>query len=424
MRRFRPVVAALLTVAVTAAAPAAAADVDFTVRTRIESVIDSAASDASATTSRLRLSADSGWLGGRVRFELELDQTLAVDTVDYSTGVVDRGTAVIPDPEVTEVNRVSIALRLTDRTTLVLGRQALEFDNERFVGTLEFRQNSQSFDALLLTNSTISNLDLNYAYVDKVHRLFGDDANREFESEDLRFGTGQTRPGPQLGRHALDAHLFNARWSGTDAGILSVYGYWIDNEDFARFSVDSFGARFVGKVKPGAIGFHYGLEYAYQVSGASNPVSYHADYYHLTAGLSHGRKRLTFDYEVLGADDSAAFITPLGTLHQFQGWTDKFALITPNVGVRDLSLTASWRRRGFRLRAVAHRFEADRGSQTIGEELAIELQQSFRDDLYRFNLTYVDYRARVDDNLGPGGFENDTAKLFATFWVNLFAERQ
>lgn len=398
-------------------------DLDFSIRTRYERVNDSVAADADATTSRLRLSARSGWLAGRLKFDVELDQVVAIGSQDYSTGETDRGTAIIADPDGFDLNGLNMTLRLPGHTEATIGRQSLNFDNSRYVGSLEFRQNPQSFDAVLLRTAATENIELSYAYIDKTNRIFGDDANREFESDDDRFDSGQLRPGPQLGRHDHASHLVHLGWTGWDPGDISAYAYLLDVADFERYSVDTWGARFAGKFKPGSLGFHYGLEYAYQESDSGNPANYNADYYHVSAGVSHRRKLVRLDYEVLGGSDSGAFVTPLGTLHQFQGWTDKFVVLTPDTGVRDLSVEFAWRHRGFRLRTMFHQFRSDRGSEDIGDEIAIELQQRFLNDLLRLNLTYARYSAKIDRNIGPGGFQNDTDKLFLTFWVNIAAER-
>ncbi len=407
------------------ATPAAASswDLDLSLRTRHEQVRDSGAADAEAATSRLRVGINSGWLAGRLRLDAELDQVVAIGSVDYSTGETDRGTAIIADPEGFDLNGLSLSLRLPADTRATVGRQALGFDNSRFVGTLQFRQNSQSFDAVALENRYLEDLKLTYAYVDKVNRIFGDDADREFDEDDRRFGSGQTRPGPQLGRHDHDTHLLHAAWDGWQAGRLSAYAYLLDVSDFERYSVDTYGARFAGKHKPGALAYLYSLEYAYQESAGANPADYSADYYQLSAGVSHKRKLLRVAYEVLGGSDSGAFVTPLGTLHQFQGWTDKFVVLTPDIGVRDLSMELAWRHRGFRARTIYHRFRSDRGSEDIGDEWAVEVQQRLLDDLLRLNVTYARYSADIDRNIGPGGFQNDTSKLFVTLWVNIATKR-
>ena len=391
--------------------------IELKIRLRHESVTDSASADADALTSRTRLDLKSGEFFNGFSARAQIDNVLAWGSVDYSTGETDRGTAVIADPEGTELNQLYVKLSNLPGTEIVLGRQSLELDNERFVGSLEFRQNAQSFDAFSVTNSSLPEWDMYYSYVGNVNRVFGDDSDEQFDPDDLRFGSGQMRPGPQLGDHEQDTHLLNLRYRALSAGDITAYAYLIDNEDFQRFSTDTYGARFSGTYKPGAVQLLYTAEYARQSNAGSNPASYDADYYLLEAGLSHRRKAIRIGHEVLGSDNNSGFVTPLGTLHQFQGWADKFAILTPNAGVRDSYVSLSLRTKGLRVRSVYHLFRTDAGNEDIGDEFDFEIQKIFQQGKYRLNFTYARYEAKIDRNIGPGGLENDTSRTFLTFAV-------
>ena len=59
-------------------------------------------------------------------------------------------------------------------TTVRAGRQELIFDNARFVGNVGWRQHHQTFDAINVSNESVAGATFRYAYVDRVHRIFGD----------------------------------------------------------------------------------------------------------------------------------------------------------------------------------------------------------------------------------------------------------
>ena len=72
----------------------------------------------------------------------------------------------------------------------------------------------------------------------------------------------------------------------------------------------------------------YAVEYAHQSDAANNPNSYSAGYLLLEGGIDTKTFGATLGYELLGADDGdttpgaindGRFVTPLATLHKFQG---------------------------------------------------------------------------------------------------------
>ena len=69
-----------------------------------------------------------------------------------------------------------------------------------------------------------------------------------------------------------------------------------------------------------------------------------------------------------GEAGQGAFTTPLATLHKWNGWADRF-LRTPENGLRDLSIGAGHSHGRMTYLLVYHRFEADSGGATYGQEL-------------------------------------------------------
>ncbi len=314
-------------------------------RPRIESVDQDGTDSALATTLKTRLTYTSGAFNG-FGLTLEMDDTTEIVEQDYSDGVTARGTAVIADPEVTEVNQAYLSYT-TGGTTLKYGRQRILLDNQRFVGGVGWRQDEQTYDAFSVT-SKFNSISLFAAYVTDVNRIFG-----------------------EAGDHNQETVLLNARLS-TPFGSAVGYGYLIDNKTAAGLSSDTFGIRWEGKA--GSM-VTYNLEYATQSEAGDNPTEYSANYMmaEVNFAIPVGNTKLNIKpgYEVLGSDDGVtAFKTPLATLHAFQGWTDKF-LNTPNAGIEDTYLSIGSVVSGYKLAAVYHTLSSNEGSIDYGTELGV-----------------------------------------------------
>ncbi|MCU7891907.1 MAG: alginate export family protein [Candidatus Thiodiazotropha sp. (ex Ustalcina ferruginea)] len=229
---------------------------------------------------------------------LSSDEALNVDEdLSFPPGPagsrIAEGHALIPDNNFEEINEAYIGWRSASggcpnapgacngHTSFKLGRQAIIYDNHRWVGNIVWRQNFQSYDAFRFDNSSISNLSISYAYLNRVNRLFGDDsAFREYEMN--------------------NSHLINVAYQ-LPIGKLTGYGYLLDFDDntrtpfpegvgvgpgIANFDSDTWGLRFVGK-HPVSDGFTLlaELEWANQdPSGDAGPTLDDNDYINIEIG--------------------------------------------------------------------------------------------------------------------------------------------
>ncbi|MEJ6571346.1 MAG: hypothetical protein QNL01_15945 [Akkermansiaceae bacterium] len=83
--------------------------------------------------------------------------------------------SVIADPDNMELNRLQMFYDAEAiDTTITVGRQHLNLADQRFIGTVGWRQNDQTFDAVVVENKSIENLTFTYAYIEQVNRIFGD----------------------------------------------------------------------------------------------------------------------------------------------------------------------------------------------------------------------------------------------------------
>lgn len=348
-------------------------------RTRFEAVDQDGLDGASALTHKTRLTWQSGRFRG-VDLLLEMDDTTALTDVDYNDGTgINTDTAVVADPEGTEINQAVLGFQAGE-TRLQVGRQRILLDNQRFVGGVGWRQNEQTYDGLAIKNTALDNTELFYAYIHNVNRIFGETVS--------------------AGDHKHQSHLLNLRYSGLGAGALVAYAYLLDNETAPGLASDTLGLRWEGKIN-GRLG--YNLEYAAQNEAGDNPADYSADYWLAEGVATLADFTFKAGYEVLGSDEgAAAFATPLATLHAFQGWTDKF-LATPPTGVQDLYLSAGRSVGPVKLTLAYHSLSADEGAADYGSEVGLVAATHLGP--VGLTLKWADYRA--DE------FATDTQK----FWL-------
>ena len=267
---------------------------------------------------------------------------------------------VVADPKGPDLNQLYLDYDPHASLKFRGGRQRILLDNQRFVGGVGWRQNEQTYDAATFNAKLVGNTELKYSYVTTVRRIFGNDV--------------------PSGRHDVDAHLFNVNFRVTDELAVIPYYYYIDNEDAAGASTGTIGVRATGNVAVGESKLALLGEFASQSDVANNPVSYDADYIHLSAALTL-KNSLSFGlaYESLGGDqivDGASFRTPLATLHAFNGWADKF-LSTPDAGINDLYATVKGKAGKWNLTGVFHDFSAESGSADWGTEIDLSAGRPF-----------------------------------------------
>ena len=365
--------------------------------------------DAKASTLRTTLGYRSGEFYGfsaRLLFE-NVTEIGADDYNDGSNGKTQYATVV--DPTETEIDEAYIRYTGLPNTSLTAGRQYLTYRKapfHRFMGTILWRQNWQTQDALKLENTSLPNTTLRYAYIWNVNRIFGEDARGALANFDS------------------DSHTFNIQYTGLPLGKLEAYAYLLDFDNAAAFSSKTFGVRYNGRYPfSDSIAAIFAAEYAHQSDHANNPNDIDADYFLGEIGaqfaLSAFVNKLTlkFNYELLGGDGGAdRFVTILGTNHAYQGWADRF-LITPGDGIEDFYVTliaTFWKAK---LIAVYHDLNSDNQSYDYGEEIDILLSATFR-ERYTVGLKYSHYDAdRNSSNLSRNGANSGVTRDLEKFWA-------
>lgn len=401
MRKFNPL-AKTVPIALAALAfssPAVAADAEkleikpiVDARLRYEAV-DQDPLEADAVTFRLRAGAEAKL--GHFSLLAEGEGTLA-PVNDYNAlpfPIIDEQrrpeNAVVSDPQNIELNRLQLQFKSKD-VSVTLGRQRINLDDQRWVGSVGWRQNEQTFDAVRgEANLGPVAIDLTYAISQRT--IFGEDAGPRTDIDgDFIFAGIGSKLGPIQGK---------------------LFTYLIDyDEAFALpNSSQTYGGFLSGAIPLGkTTKLSLRASYARQSDYGDNPFDYAANYWSFEAGTKIAGFNLTGGWEQLGSDNGRAVQTPLATLHKFNGWADLF-LTTPPAGLEDAYLSVGRSFEGIKTlpglnaNIAFHQFDSAKGDVEYGTEW--DASAGFKLGKIGVLFKYADYDAR--------DFGTDTRK----FWV-------
>ena len=322
---------------------------------------DNGKDDANAFTNRLMLGihADLLQVEGLSTY---LEATNVAGTGDYwdlSNDTINKKPLyqVVADPDQTRITQAYVDYAF-GKTLIRAGRQGVNLDNQRFIGTVNWRQMPQTYDAVAVINNSVENLNLLAAYVWGVNRIFDEDSVKmlPWSDDGAYFDTGSV--------------LLHASYKFMPELTVTAYGYLIEDIH------DTWGIAATGKIGIGeGSSLSYRAEYATQTDPSfddfTSGATADADYYNLEATLNMGGILAGARYEVLGAgnDGNGPFSTPLATLHGQNGWADMF-LGTPADGLVDVNGMLGYKAKGFGVaKVVYHDFSSDRGSTDYGTEI-------------------------------------------------------
>jgi hypothetical protein len=346
------------------------------------------AEDAHAVTLRARLGFETGKAWNTA---LLAEGDLIWPLESHYNSTVNGKTAypVVADAETYELNRLQLTNTSLADTTLTIGRQRINLDDQRFVGNVGWRQNEQTFDSVRVVNKSIANVTVDLSYMDQVNRVFGKDS--------------------PVGQYNGSNYLANVSYQ-LPVGKLTGFAYLLDFDEAPRDSSETFGLRYAGERPVKKIKLAWSASFARQQERANNPLSYEADYYAAELTGTFRQYSVGAGFEVLGGDGVKGFTTPLATFHKFDGWDDKF-LTTPPNGLERRYVTLGYLTKGVGVldtlsaTAVYHSFKSERLAIDYGSEVDLQLQAK----LGRWNglLKYAEYNA--------DRFATDTTK----YWLEI-----
>lgn len=349
--------------------------IDFNFRFRTESVDkDNTLDSALANTLKSRLTFKSGDYAG-VSVLVEGDNVFHI-TDDFNDG--ENGNAQynkVLDQETTQFNQAYVQYA-NESTTVKLGNQRINLDNQRHVGGVAFRQDEQTFDAISVVNTSLANTTVVAAFANNVNNIKNDNLE-------------------------LDVTALNVKYQVNDQ--LATSGFYYSVTPDGGDTTTIVGARAVGE----AAGISYEAELATQDNETNNTL-----YYHINGSKKLGDVKATLGYEVLGSDDGeAAFATPLGTNHKFLGWSDVFLNGADANGIQDIYASAVTKVSGVKLVGQFHHFTSDEGSDPLGNEFGFVVAKKFNN--YSASLKVAQYLA-TDYAENTITTAKDTTKVWLT----------
>ena len=395
------------------------------IRPRFESVDDgnSATANAKAYTARTKLNVTGNLFG--------------VDGLAASVGIISvnnfgsheynwKGTnytdgtkpyAKVIDPQTAMISNAEINY-VTGKTVVHAGRGQVNLDNQRFIGTVGWRQLERSYDSVFVANNSVKNLSVLAAWV---YGLAG-------------VGSSTT----------LDAKtaLIHVAYKVSNALNITAYDYMVSANGRAvgltnsgGVGADTYGVALTGKINMGAK-LSYRAEYAMQKDATlkmqelpnnGNAANYKADanYMNLDVGANISGILAGVNYEFLsgstGTDGKTNFIPLLGTNHKFNGWADKFFVgnLGPQGGLKDMNARIGYKAKGFgKFLAIYHQFTADKvmaAGTTTSDDLGTELDMVYANKIPGVNglsglIKYASYsKGKVN------GYTSDVKKA----WLGL-----
>lgn len=320
-------------------------------RIRVEAIKDGGYPErAEAATARARV----GFITGEFN---RLSALVEVEGTVVEGDLAPPGAGGYPHPSVgaagnVELNRVQLIYD-HDNAYAALGRQLLEFDDERYVGDEPWRQDDRTFDAAFAAYDIAPGVELAYAYVWRMNDVYGDDFDQE-----------------------SDSHLIHLGWTQSNALRLAGFAYLIDLRDAPGQSSATYGARASGSLPFGPAVFDYEGSWARQVDYGAAVGDFELDDVMAAGGLAYGPASLTARYQRLEGDGTRGVTYPFASRHGQRGWTALFEN-APATGLEAMSLEGEANlsslpalsfARGLVLQAALHDFDTVVGNDDLGWE--------------------------------------------------------
>ena len=314
----------------------------------------------------------------------------------------------VNDPAGTSVTQAYLSYSGVQDSKIKVGRQLIRYDNDRWVGNVDWRQTWQTYDATSIENKSLADTTIRAAYVTNVNRPGGDQAGVN-------------------GNAHMKSTLLNINNKSLSFADIVVYNYRLDFSEPAKAeasngssntfgSTNTTGMKLAGTAPVGSYKFSWAAEYAQQKDFKANASDYTAKYSNLEGAADFNLAKVTLGYEVLGSNNGRSVQTPLSTLFAFNGWADKF-LVTPTTGLQDAYLKARSTAFGVTYGADYHHFQADSGNVKFGREVDLIAEKQI-DKTYAVGTRAARFKA---DNMAVAGTATATGNVTLTdtnkLWV-------
>lgn len=284
----------------------------------------------------------------------------------------------VPDPKLGGVSQAFIDYTGLPATRARLGRQAIAFDNQRFIGPVDWRQAPQTFDAVRVDTTRLPGVRADIAYIGRVNASYANfQAPAGTHLQPVRAGVLHLQSGvvPGAAVSAYD-YLYRDRSQPPQAASnlssntlgARIDGAWPARAGAKMIPLPNATSTLAG-LKPGEMSALYTAEYARQRHAGDGRTDVDARYVHLGLGVATSAFFARVDDERLGANGGGTYglQTPLATKHTQNGWADMF-VVTPAYGLRDRSASVGGAVAGVKLIGVYHDYRSDYASLRYGTE--------------------------------------------------------
>ena len=328
---------------------------------------------AKASTLRLRLGYETAEYQN-IGANFQVQNTVANRQYNNTTNGSNQSTWLnkVNDPAGISVVQSYLSYSGVQDSKIKVGRQVIRYDNDRWVGNVDWRQNWQSFDATSIENKSFADTTIKAAYVTNVNRPTGDSgtnhANSVLSGNTHMKSTLLNVNNNSLGFANLVAYSYRLDYSPSSVGNAVTNFQNSAPGAYNYGSTNTTGVKLQGDTALAGTKFSWKGEFANQKAFKNNTANFSARYSNVEATADMSLAKSTLGYEVLGSSNGNSVQTPLATLFAMNGWANMF-LTTPANGLQDMYAKARRNDFGINYGADYHLFQADNGGQKYGREL-------------------------------------------------------
>ena len=253
----------------------------------------------------------------------------------------------VKDTDISRLTIASMKYNFRNADTIInVGRQKLSFNDERLIGTLDWRQLYRSFEAFYLKNNTFENFVFEFAY--SINDLSQDDDKQMLALN---------------GTYTFDS-------DNPEKLNLIVYDYMFEDVG------DTLGIILGGKNDFYNFGLNYRGEYSVQIDPSfGSRTTDSPTYFYLNGGLSIRN----FSFDLLYSLQEEGYLTPYSTGHKFNGVTDLPFLSTD---VQTFSGSINYTiKDNASFSGKLYNFSQDSTGNTLGNEFDLIADYSFAKNL-------------------------------------------
>ena len=250
------------------------------------------------------LKATTRFVIGKTYYSKETGMKLVAQAMNVFLEVTaSDGNSLIADTESSRFTKLYVQKSFGD-VNVIFGDRPINLGNQRFVGSVNWRQMPQTFGALSAETDINENAHVYGAVLFK--------RNGVTQATTKEYNTGSL--------------LLNGTYKVSDSLNLEAYGYLIE-DTHNTLGIKGKGSVSIGMENP----VSYEVEVAVQADPSITTDAYSGDvstkYYRVEAESKLKSVSFGLGFESFGDKDSGTtgFSTPLATLHKFNGWSDVMA---------------------------------------------------------------------------------------------------